>query len=78
MTGVWGTPAWRTLRLQIFQRDGWRCQLRLPGCAGFDGRRLPPERLHLDHVQPRQRGGSDHPDNLRTLCAGCNLRRGRR
>lgn len=56
-----------SIRWQVFQRDGFRCV--------HCGRE--PERdnvvLHLDHVVPRSRGGSDQMDNLQTLCHLCNL-----
>lgn len=28
--------------------------------------------LHVDHIQPRDAGGIDEMDNLRTLCHRCN------
>jgi hypothetical protein len=30
---------------------------------------------HVDHIRPRSAGGSDHPTNLRALCASCHNRR---
>ena len=53
---------WRRLRLYIFNRDGYRCVQ----C----GRR---GRLECDHIEPREAGGSDHPDNLQTLCRRCHI-----
>lgn len=55
---------------QVFARDGHRC--RICGASSADG----VTKLHADHIQPRSAGGQDVLDNLRTLCAACNLRRG--
>lgn len=54
---------WEALRLQVFERDGWRC--RACGKAG---------RLELDHVTPLHRGGDEwDAANLQALCRGCHL-----
>jgi hypothetical protein len=38
--------------------------------VGHDGRRCSRRAgLQIDHIQPVSRGGSNHPDNLRLLCA---------
>ncbi len=61
------------LRWRVFQRDGWKCV----AC----GRRPTPDNdviLHVDHIQPRSRGGRDDLDNLQTLCIDCNLGKGNR
>ena len=34
--------------------------------------------MEVDHVVPRSRGGSDHPDNLQLLCPNCNRVKGDR
>jgi 5-methylcytosine-specific restriction endonuclease McrA len=34
---------------------------------------LPGQRLHLDHIIPTVRGGSDQPSNLQVTHAACNL-----
>lgn len=51
----------------ILARDQWQCR----SCgrtARGDG-----IVLHVDHILPRSRGGSDCPDNLQTLCHKCNI-----
>lgn len=32
--------------------------------------------MHVDHVKPRSKGGTDDVGNLQLLCAGCNLLKG--
>jgi 5-methylcytosine-specific restriction endonuclease McrA len=56
------------LRERILARDGGRCVY----CAEV----LPPDRLSLDHVQPRLRGGDGSEGNLVTACRSCNARKG--
>lgn len=57
------------LRRAVFERDGWRCQIRAPGCTGGAE--------ELDHVTPRRSGGAVFdPANARASCRECN--RGRR
>ena len=55
-------------RRNVFQRDGHRCQY--CGCLA--------ERLSIDHVIPRSRGGSDVWENVTTACMPCNVRKGNR
>jgi hypothetical protein len=52
-------------RWRVFARDGFKCRC---GRSAKDG-----TTLHVDHVQPRSRGGSDDITNLQTLCWECNL-----
>jgi 5-methylcytosine-specific restriction endonuclease McrA len=54
-------------RRNVLRRDGNRCQ--------YCGQR---ERLTLDHVVPRSRGGPDTWDNLVAACVPCNNRKGNR
>ena len=56
--------AWRALRAQVLARDRYTCQ----ECGA------PAE--HVDHITPVASGGTDHPGNLRALCAHCNLAKG--
>lgn len=59
------TRAWRVRRAFVLQRDHWVCWL--CGRAGADS---------VDHVIPRERGGTDDLGNLRAAHLSCNLRRG--
>ena len=34
--------------------------------------------MEVDHVVPRSRGGTDHPENLQLLCPNCNRIKGDR
>jgi len=48
----------------VFDRDGQRCAW----CGGT-------ERLHVDHIVPRAKGGSNEAGNLQVLCRDCNLKK---
>jgi hypothetical protein len=50
-------------------RDGYVCAR----CGRVE---LDRGAVHLDHIVPVARGGSNAPANLQVLCAGCNLRKG--
>jgi hypothetical protein len=59
------------LRRAVFERDGYTCQhCGLRSSAG--------SKLRVDHIIPVVRGGSSELDNLQTLCASCNSRKGDR
>jgi hypothetical protein len=49
------------LRDYVFRRDGYKCQR----CSTTDN-------LVLDHRASLRNGGTNHPDNLQTLCHSCN------
>jgi len=55
-------------RKNILQRDNNCCQY-----CGYKG-----EKLSIDHVLPRSRGGSDSWENVTTACLRCNLLKGDR
>ena len=44
-------------------------------CAGCETH-FPFRVMDVDHMLPRSRGGTDHPDNLQLLCSGCNRSKG--
>jgi 5-methylcytosine-specific restriction endonuclease McrA len=58
----------RISRRVLFARDGWQC-----GYCGTSGNRLT-----LDHIVPRSRGGTSVWENVVTSCAPCNHRKGDR
>ena len=61
-------PRVRLTRREVFRRDGCTCQY----CG------QPSNRLTLDHVVPRHRGGMHTWENLVTACTRCNHRKGGR
>ena len=59
----------RAARRAVFERDGHGCSW-----VDADGVRCGNQAwLELDHRQPRGKGGSSEPDNLRLLCRAHNL-----
>ncbi len=54
-------------RRNIFHRDGNQCQY----CGASSA-----EKLSIDHVLPRSRGGLDNWENVTTACLSCNIRKG--
>ncbi|MEM1271743.1 MAG: HNH endonuclease [Bacteroidota bacterium] len=54
-------------RQNVLRRDAGRCQY----CGVHD-------RLTIDHVQPKSRGGKDTWENLVAACVPCNNRKGNR
>lgn len=61
------------LRFKILNRDNFRCVL-----CGVSPATLVGCKLHVDHILPWSKGGKTTYENLRTLCADCNLGRGNR
>lgn len=65
------------VRQAVFERDGYRC--RYCGCQITALREWHhwAKRwvglIHVDHVIPRCKGGTDELDNLVTACRTCNL-----
>lgn len=60
---AWGsqrtaTTAWRKLRRQILERDGYRCAV--VGCT--------QRANEVDHIRPHSLGGTDDPINLTSIC----------
>lgn len=51
------------IRGDILQRDNFTCQL----CGKWGG-----SKLHIHHILKRIQGGTDHLDNLITLCPKCH------
>lgn len=61
------------LRFHVLRRDRFKCML----CGDHPAHNAECV-LHVDHIIPWSRGGKSREDNLRTLCATCNIGRGNR
>jgi hypothetical protein len=59
----------RALRELVFARDGGRCQYCRLAQFGHGAT------FHIDHVQPRSRGGPTSAENLVLQCPNCSLRK---
>lgn len=60
------------LRAEVFDRNGFTCQMcgLTPGDNDpYTGRKV---RLHVGHIVDKNLGGKDELSNLRTLCSTCN------
>jgi 5-methylcytosine-specific restriction endonuclease McrA len=55
----------KTLRFEVFKRDSFKCQ--------YCGAEAPSVLLHIDHIHPVAKGGSNEIVNLITSCMPCNL-----
>ncbi len=55
-------------RKNLLQRDNNCCQY-----CGYKG-----EKLSIDHILPRSRGGGDNWENVTTACLSCNVMKGNR
>lgn len=60
------------LRAEVFDRNGFTCQM-----CGLTPGEIDPEtgrkvRLHVGHIVDKKLGGKDELSNLRTLCSTCN------
>lgn len=75
---VYRTRRWRTVRLEVLERDGWRCQL----CGEPIDQHAPPRSPRsatVDHVVAVLDGGSWYnPANLRAAHLICNSTRANR
>ena len=70
-TGSSYRPINRRTRAEVLTRDGSTCQMCGAGIGNVDeqGRNI---KLHIGHIAGRTLGGSNKPENLRTLCSACN------
>ena len=60
----------RFSRINVYTRDGFRCQ--------YCGEKKEMRDLNYDHVVPRVRGGKTVWENIVTSCYACNDRKGSR
>jgi len=52
-------------RFEILTRDKFTCR--------YCGRKSPNVELHVDHIHPVAKGGTNSPENLCAACVECNL-----
>lgn len=57
-------PLTKKLRFEVFKRDSFTCQ--------YCGRKAPDILLHVDHIEPVAKGGTNDLLNLITSCFDCN------
>lgn len=56
---------WCVIRQQVLDRDDYTCQM-----CGL----VASSNLHIHHIMKRRVGGTDHLDNLLTLCPSCHVK----
>ena len=69
-TDLGDLPNYRTHRHRLYGVQEGVCV----GCETH----FPFRVMDVDHMLPRSKGGTDHPDNLQLLCSGCNRSKGGR
>lgn len=65
-------------RMKIYLRDGYQCQYcsaKVNKIHPSTKKKLEVKDLTLDHITPKSKGGSGHPNNLVTACKPCNQRK---
>lgn len=55
----------KVIRPRILERDSYLCQLHLQNGIAVTG-------THVDHIMPKNKGGTDDDANLQTLCVDCH------
>ena len=63
-------PIGKKTRFEVFKRDSFTCQ--------YCGDSAPDVVLHVDHIKPVIKGGTNELLNLITACISCNLGKGHR
>lgn len=59
------------IRAHVRERAGHRCEF-----CGLPEEREPFFTFHIEHIIPRQHGGTDEFENLALSCYHCNLHKG--
>ena len=57
---------WEKLRLLVLARDNYLCQ----PCA--ENYKVTPA-TEVDHIIPKNKGGTNDPDNLQSICNSCHV-----
>ena len=64
-------PIPKSTRFEVLHRADYTCQA--CGAKAADG-----AELHIDHIHPVSKGGTNDPTNLQALCRDCNIGKGAR
>ena len=67
-TDIGKLPHYKTHKKPLYGEQEGRCA----AC----GEHFPIELFDIDHIVPKAKGGTDHPDNLQLLDVGCHRRKG--
>lgn len=59
------TALGKKVRFEVFKRDDFQCQ--------YCGAKAPNVTLHVDHIKPVSRGGTNEIMNLVASCHACNM-----
>jgi hypothetical protein len=60
------------LRAEVFDRNGFTCQMCGLSPGDIDPTTGRKVRLHVGHIKDKNLGGKDELSNLRALCSTCN------
>ncbi len=69
-------PFWQRLRLEVLERDGWKCMVDHPGCLYKEPGslfRAGKGIAHVHHKIDRADGGADRVENLVSTCRTYNV-----
>lgn len=61
------TEKWKWIRREVIIRDEYTCQR-----CGAEGAKEGSAQLEVHHITPVSEGGSNHKENLETLCSDCH------
>jgi len=64
MADIKRKPLSKKIRFEVFKRDSFTCQ--------YCGKKAPDVILHVDHIDPVAKGGTNNILNLVTSCEECN------
>lgn len=58
---------WSSIRRKVLHRDSYTC-----GNCNRTGKKFDSVELHVHHIVPKSKGGTNSLSNLRSLCSKCH------